>query len=135
MEQLKILSLNINGLNSPTKRSKTFNYLRKQKLDIICLQETHIKKAQDVLLGNKWLGNLFTASAEVKKRGVAIYIKPPNLQITDRLTDPEGRYIFLKIRLPDNSIWTLANLYAPNSGKEVFLMECLRYFRILQRET
>ena len=39
------------------------------------------------------------------------------------MSDPEGRYLFLKIRFPDNVIWTLANIYAPNSGKEAFFDE------------
>ena len=36
------------------------------------------------------------------------------------MPDSEGRYLFLKIKFPDNSIWTLANIYAPNSRKEAF---------------
>ena len=64
MDQLKLLSLNINGLNSPAKKSKTFNYLKKQKLDIICLQETHVKRSHEAILQHKWLGDLHTASAE-----------------------------------------------------------------------
>ena len=123
MEQLKILTYNINGLNSPAKRSKTFNCLKRQKLDIICLQETHIKKAHEALLECKSLGKVYKASADEKKRGVATYIKSPNLQVTDTLSDLDGRYLFLKLKSPDNSIWTIVNLYAPNNGKEKFYDE------------
>lgn len=40
-QQLKIFSVNINGLNNPQKRRRTFYQLGKLKLDIICMQETH----------------------------------------------------------------------------------------------
>lgn len=43
---IKILSVNINGSNSSTKSMKTFNHLKKQKIDILSLQESHIKKKQ-----------------------------------------------------------------------------------------
>ena len=38
---LKILTINVNGLNQPNKRSKIFNYLKTNKIDITLLQETH----------------------------------------------------------------------------------------------
>lgn len=39
---LKCVSLNLNGLNNPIKRGKVLNKLKKEKADIIYLQETHI---------------------------------------------------------------------------------------------
>lgn len=36
--------VNVKGLNSPNKRSQVFAKWIKQKADITCLQETHIKK-------------------------------------------------------------------------------------------
>ena len=120
MEHLKILSFNINGLNSPIKTSKSFNYLKKLNSDIICLQETHIKKSHEKLLDCKGLGRLYNASAEEKKRGVVVYIKTPHMQVIDQIKDSDGRFIFLKLKLLDNAIWTLVNIYAPNEGREKF---------------
>lgn len=39
---VKILSLNVNGLNNPIKRQKVMSKLRKEKAQIIYLQETHL---------------------------------------------------------------------------------------------
>ena len=40
---MKVGSLNVNGfVASATKRSHIFNFISKEKLDIICLQETHL---------------------------------------------------------------------------------------------
>ena len=41
---LSIVTLNVNGLNSPTKREDWLNGLKKKKnAYICCLQETHLK--------------------------------------------------------------------------------------------
>ena len=67
MDKIKTISLNINGLNSPRKRSKSFNQLRRLKAEIACLQVTHIKNGQEHLLYNKKLGQVFVASSKVKQ--------------------------------------------------------------------
>ena len=40
---LSILTLNVNGLNGPTKRHKVAEWIRKQDPYICCLQETHLR--------------------------------------------------------------------------------------------
>jgi exonuclease III len=38
---LSILTLNVNGLNSPIKKHSLANCIKKEDLTICCLQETH----------------------------------------------------------------------------------------------
>ena len=38
-----IISLNVNGLNDPTKRHRLTEWIQKQDLYICCLQETHFR--------------------------------------------------------------------------------------------
>ena len=40
---LSIITLNVNGLNAPTKRQRLAEWIQKQGLYICCLQETHLK--------------------------------------------------------------------------------------------
>ena len=40
---LLIISLNVNGLNAPTKRQRLAEWIQKQDPYICCLQETHLK--------------------------------------------------------------------------------------------
>ena len=40
---LSIITLNINGLNAPTKRQRLAEWIQKQDSYICCLQETHLK--------------------------------------------------------------------------------------------
>jgi exonuclease III len=39
---LSILTLNVNGLNSPIKRHHLTNWIKKEDPTICCLQETHL---------------------------------------------------------------------------------------------
>ena len=40
---LSITTLNLNGLNAPTKRQRLAEWIQKQNPCICCLQETHLK--------------------------------------------------------------------------------------------
>ncbi len=44
--KIKILSLNDNGLNNPEKHQKVMTKLRKDKSQIIYLQETHLSRQE-----------------------------------------------------------------------------------------
>lgn len=52
----KIISWNINGLNSPQKRKMVNFWLEKQKADIYCLQEVHVSNKDKKFLINDKLG-------------------------------------------------------------------------------
>ena len=41
---LSIITLNVNGLNVPTKRQRLAEWIQKQDPYICCLQETHLKR-------------------------------------------------------------------------------------------
>ena len=59
VERLHIYSQNCRGLNSFEKRRYFFQYVRKKKYDIICLQDIHIEDKMENF---------------VKMNGVIIYI-------------------------------------------------------------
>ena len=40
---LSIITLNVNGLNVPTKRHRVAEWIKKQDPSICCLQETHFR--------------------------------------------------------------------------------------------
>ena len=67
-----IITLNVNGLNAPTKRHTLAEWIQKQDLYIYCLQETHFRPRDTY--GQKVRGwkKLFHANGNQKKAGVAI---------------------------------------------------------------
>ena len=44
---LSVITLNVNGLNAPTKRQRLAEWIQKQDPYICCLQETHLKTAEE----------------------------------------------------------------------------------------
>ena len=40
---ISIITLNVNGLNAPTKRNRLAEWIQKQGPYIYCLQETHLR--------------------------------------------------------------------------------------------
>ena len=42
--QITIISLNVNGMNSPIKRKQIAEWISNQKPTICCLQETHMRQ-------------------------------------------------------------------------------------------
>ena len=71
---LSIITLNVNGLNAPTKRQRLAEWIQKQDPYICCLQETHLKTRDTYRLKVKGLEKLFHANGDQRKAGVGILI-------------------------------------------------------------
>uniref|UniRef100_A0A803TTP7 Reverse transcriptase domain-containing protein n=1 Tax=Anolis carolinensis TaxID=28377 RepID=A0A803TTP7_ANOCA len=118
MMDYKIYINNVNGLNSPNKRRKIFNQLKKEKYSVILLQETHIAERHAAHLHNKDLGKVFYSLAQEKKRGVAIYVNE-RIKAELAVKDKEGRFIGIFIEMGSKKI-LVCNIYAPNGSKTEF---------------
>ena len=71
---LSIITLNINGLNAPTKRQRLAEWIQKQDPYICCLQEIHLKTRDTYRLKVKGWKKIFQADGDQKKAGVAVLI-------------------------------------------------------------
>ena len=69
---LSTITLNVNGLNAPTKRQRLAEQIQKQDPYIYCLQETHLKPRDTYRLKVKTWKKIFHADGEQKEAGVAI---------------------------------------------------------------
>ena len=93
---LSIITLNVNGLNAPTKRQRLAEWIQKQDPYFCCLQETHLKTRDTYRLKGKGWKKIFHTNRDQKKAGVAILI-------TDKIDfktkavkrDKEGHYIMI----------------------------------------
>jgi len=117
---MKFASWNVRGINSPIKRTKILNHLKKLNVDIILLQETHLTDSEHKKLQTSQFSHIFFSSYSSKKRGVAILIRK-NLTFTINkiITDTEGRYVIINSTINNNNI-TIANIYGPNNDDEHF---------------
>jgi exonuclease III len=71
---LSILTLNVNGLNSPIKRHHLANCIKKEALTICCLQETHLMDRNKHWLRVKGWKKIYQGNGPRKQAGVAILI-------------------------------------------------------------
>ena len=92
-----IITLNVNGLNAPTKRQILPDWIQKQDPYICCLQETHMKTGDTYRLKVKGQKKIFHANRDQKKAGVAILISDKiDFEIKDVKRDKEGYYRMIK---------------------------------------
>ena len=71
---LSIITLNVNGLNAPTKRQSLAEWIQKQDPYIFCLQETHLKTRDSYRLKVKGWKKISHSNGDQKKGEVAILI-------------------------------------------------------------
>lgn len=88
---LNWLSLNVQGMNSPQKRVKVFKYLKKQHIDVACLQETHFSSTSCPKYFAVQYPQVFLANGPTKQRGVLIaFRKSVPFRCDKQIADPEG---------------------------------------------
>ena len=70
---ISIITLNVNGLNSPIKRHRLAEWIQNQDPYICCLQETHFR-LKDTQTESERIEKYITFKQEAKEAGVAILI-------------------------------------------------------------
>ena len=71
---ISIITLNVNELNTPTKRHRLAEWIQKQDPYICYLQETHLRTKDTYKLKVKGWENIFHANGKQKKAVVTILI-------------------------------------------------------------
>ena len=120
---LPIITLNVNGLNAPTKRQRLAEWLQKQDPYICCPQETHVETRDTYTLKVKGWKEIFHANRGQKKAGVATLISDKigfEIKIVKR--DKEGHCIIIKGSIQEEDI-TMINIYAPNIGAPQYVVK------------
>ena len=70
----QIITLNVNGLNAPTKRHRLPEGIQNQDPYIRCLQKTHFRSRETYRVKVRGWKKVFHANGNQKKAGVAILI-------------------------------------------------------------
>ena len=113
-QDYKVISLNVNGLHNPVKRSKVIAKMKRESLQVIFWQETHLSDAEHEKLKKMGFMNTFYSSHKSgRKRGVAILLPNKiNFQLTAEIKDREGRFILIRGKIDHKEV-TLLNVYMP----------------------
>lgn len=118
---IRLASYNVNGVLNPIKRDKILNKMKKDRVGILFLQETHLTENEHEKLKRKGYNQIFSASYKSgHRRGVAILISGSiSFEEVAVVGDKEGRYILVKGRL-EGELVTLLNVYAPPGSNWLF---------------
>ena len=120
-----IITLNVNGLNAPTKRHRLAEWIQKQDPSICFLQETHFRLRDTYRLKVREWKKIFHANGNQKKAGVAILISDKiDFKIKNVTRDKQGRYIMIKGSIQEEDI-IIINIYAPNIGAPQHIRQLL----------
>ena len=120
---LSVITLNVNGLNAPTKRQRLAEWIQKQDPFICCLQETHHKTRDTYRLKVKGWKKIFHVNRDQKKAGVAILISDKINFKTKAVKRDKGHYIMIKGSIQEDI--TIINIYAPNIGAPQYVRQML----------
>lgn len=112
--QIKVASFNINGIHNPIKRWKILSKLKKDKVQIAMLQESHLDDSEHTKLNKMGFKHVyFSSHSSGRRRGVAILISGVlNYEHIVEHKDSEGRFILIIGKI-DGVLITLINVYAP----------------------
>jgi len=115
---LTCISLNVRGLQNEPKRRAQFIWAKKEEVDVIFFQETHSSASVESIWKNQWGSDAFFSHGSSNARGTAILFKQKGrFQIEQQILDPQGRYVWLKIKTQDFQA-ELLNVYAPTNRDE-----------------
>ena len=110
---LKVISMNINGLNDHLKRTALVDWLKCMKVDVVCLQENPSPSHKSA---RKWFANsgycVASSSLTSKSAGVAILVKD-TYKIAKIIKDEDGRYAQGVVNFGEGQA-SFISLYVPN---------------------
>ena len=113
---ISTITLNVNGLNAPTKMHRLAEWIQKQDPYICYLQETYFRPKDTQRLKVRGQKNIFQENGEQNKAGVVILVSDKiDLKINQITRDKEGHYIMIKGSIQEEDT-TIVNIYVPNIG-------------------
>ena len=128
---LKIVSLNVRGLNNGMKRRKIFRYLKRQEADICLIQETFCTKRNEYMWSSEWGSKCLFSNGQSNSCGVAVLFNRQTSNMIDEIKrDVNGRFLQVKLKLHDKSIG-ITNIYAPNNDDPAFFEYIFREIEAL----
>ena len=122
-------SLNCRGLRNQLKRRTIFSFLKKQKYDVICLQEAHIIDKDYEQWQREWGGLMLFIPGKTASNGLILLIRR-NLQCPDITHEKFSERMQCATLTLQHFPFTIVNCYAPNDDKDklLFFFKELEHF-------
>ena len=112
------ITINVNGLRDPVKRSSFCHWLSCLSPDVVCIQELHCVSEVEV---GSWFPSFSVVSSvgTNKSCGVAVLFKP-SFTLVDAVKDSSGRFVRIRLSRAGAS-FDVVSLYAPNPRSDRLL--------------
>lgn len=117
MTNLKLVSLNVRGMNNFHKRRTIFTWSRKRKADVIFFKETHSQEGSEIQWKNEWGGKILYSHGSPNSCGVMVLIRNKfNCTVKKTVSDPSGRFIILVVVIEDKELMSVLNSFQNNKS-------------------
>ena len=115
--KIKILSWNVRGANDVNKRKVIKAFIKMQRVDVVCLQETKFKEVSSGLirsLGVRRFLDWAAIRAEGASGGIVIFWDSRVLQLLDK---EEGQFtVSCRFKLSaEDRTWVFTGVYGPTA--------------------
>ena len=125
--RLRLLSLNTRGIVNKLKRKSMFSFIKQQKIDIACLQETHVSEKIASQWEREWGGKLHYNQGSAHSKGEVLLISK-DFKGEVNVQKCIDRIMICTVKT-QSMIFTLANVYAPNqSSEKMFFLQKHHHF-------
>ena len=116
--KLKILSWNVRGVNNSEKRKLIKNFIRTQKADLVCVQETKIRNMSDVIARSIEVGRFvdwWVLEVEGTAGGILLLWDKRKLDFLDSEIGSFSISCLFR-NVEDGFQWTFTRVYGPIEG-------------------
>ena len=125
--KLKLLSWNVRGANNPNKRNIIRNFIRSQRVDLVCLQETKVQEMSLAVarsLGAGRMAEWRSVEAEGSAGGILVFWNTRKLELVE---SEFGHFsVTCKFKnVEDSFMWAFTGVYGlvKRSKRELFWEE------------
>lgn len=123
-ESVKIVSMNVRGLGNKVKRTYVFNYIRKMKVNIACLQDIRIDPRLESYIRAEWGGEIIFCPYKSNARGILILFNNTfEYKLNKYWKDISCNLLLVDVTICGKEC-TLISLYGPNR-------DCPEFYRSL----
>ena len=123
MCDFKLISLNVKGLGNSKKRLGIFRWLKKNKSDIIFVQESHGVKRIEKEWSREWGGEIVFCHGSSNSRGCMILVqKGFECEVMSTKTDYGGRFIITRVEIK-GEMFVLINVSAKFRKRPTYFLQ------------
>ena len=113
--KLKLFSWNVRGANNPNKRNVIRNFIRSQRVDLVCLQETKLQKLSSTDARSFGVGRLAewrAVEVEGSARGIIVFWDTRKLELVEAEIDQFSVTCMFK-NVEDGFQWAFTGVCGP----------------------